>query len=139
MTVVLHLPWPPSVNDANKFSRRGYYPSDDKKNFFREANSLFLTQKRSLSGQKVAGPFTYHLVLNRSQRGPLMDGDNRAKYPLDCAQKFGLIENDKLAEGGSWSWGSCEHGAMLSIHPFSVNQAESALHVDGNADLALSQ
>ena len=117
MTVVLHLPWPPSVNDANKFSRRGYYPSDDKKNFFREADSLFLTQKRSLSGQKINGPFTYHLVLNRAQRGPLMDGDNRAKYPIDCAQKFGLIENDKLAEGGSWSWGNCEHGAMLSIHP----------------------
>jgi hypothetical protein len=96
---------------------RAITPSNDKVAFFREADCLFLTQKRALMGQKVEGPFTYHLTLNRALRHPLADGDNRGKYPLDCAQKFGLIENDKLAEGGSWSWGSCEFGAMLSIHP----------------------
>lgn len=103
--IVLHLPFPPSVNDANKFGRRGYYPSKEKEAFVKEADALYLTQKRSLSGLKVEGPFTYHLVLNRALRHPLADGDNRCKYILDCAQKFGLIENDKLAEGGSWSWG----------------------------------
>lgn len=117
MSIVLHLPWPPSVNSANNFGKKGYYPSAEKKNFFRDADALFLTQKRGLSALKVKGPFTYHVVLNRDLRGPLDDGDNRLKYPLDCAQRFKLIENDKLAEGGSWSWGSCEHGAMLSIHP----------------------
>jgi len=115
--IVLHLPWPPSVNSANGFSRRGYYPRKQKETFFAEAAALFLTQKRALNGLRVDGPFTYHLILNRALRHPLADGDNRGKYPLDCAQKFGLIENDKLAEGGSWSWGECEHGAMLSIHP----------------------
>ncbi len=115
--IVLHLPWPPSVNSANNFGRKGYFPSKEKTAFFREADCLFLTQKLSLSGIKIEGPFTYHLILNSARRHPLSDGDNRAKYPLDCAQRYGLIENDKLAEGGSWSWGSCEHGAMLSIHP----------------------
>lgn len=117
MSIVLHLPWPPSVNSANGFSKRGYFPSKEKESFFKEAEGMFMTQKRSLMGHKVEGPFTYHLILNRDLRHPQADGDNRMKYPLDCAQKFGLIENDKLAEGGSWSWGSCEHGAMLSIHP----------------------
>lgn len=117
MTLILHLPFPPSVNEANKFSRRGYYPSKDKVDFFTHANALFLAQKRALAGARVEGAFTYHIVLNRAQRGPLSDGDNLLKYPLDFAQKMGLIENDKLAEGGSWSWGDCEHGAMLSIHP----------------------
>lgn len=117
--IVLHLPMPPSINSANNYSRKGYYPSEDKRRFFREADGLFLTQKRGLQGRYVEGPFTYHLVLNRDQRGPLSDGDNRIKYPLDFAQRVGLIENDKLAEGGSWSWGACEHGAMLSIHPIS--------------------
>ncbi len=117
MSIVLHLPWPPSVNSANGLSRRGYYPRKQKEEFFRAADGLFMTQKRALAGLRVEGPFTYHLVLNRAQRTPSMDGDNRGKYPLDCAQKFGLIENDKFAEGGSWSWGDCEHGAMLSIHP----------------------
>jgi hypothetical protein len=115
--IVLHLPFPPSVNEANKFSKRGYYPSNAKRDFFRDADALFLTQKRALSGLKVDGPFTYHVVLSRAQRGPLADGDNRLKYPLDYAQRVGLIDNDKFAEGGSWSWGECEHGAMLSIHP----------------------
>jgi len=123
--IVLHLPFPPSVNEANKFGKRGYYPSNAKQTFVREAGALFLQQKRALNGLKVTGPFTYHLVLNRSQRGPLADGDNRIKYPLDCAQQFGLIENDKLAEGGSWSWGECEHGAMLSIHPFDANRGSA--------------
>ncbi len=123
MTVILHLPWPPSVNSANNYGRKGYYPSDEKKKFFRDADALFLAQKRDLSAHRVKGPFTYHLILNRDLRGPLSDGDNLIKYPLDFAQRVGLIENDKLAEGGSWSWGSCEYGAMLSIHPFRENAA----------------
>jgi hypothetical protein len=120
--IVLHLPFPPSVNEANKFSKRGYYPSNAKRDFFRDADVLFLTQKRVLEPLSD-GPFTYHIVLNRAHRGPTSDGDNRLKYVLDYAQRVGLIENDKLAEGGSWSWGECEHGAMLSIHPVSVASA----------------
>jgi hypothetical protein len=131
--ILLHLPYPPSVNDANKYGKRGYYPSKEKKTFFNEAEVLFLTQKRALSGQRIEGPFTYHLVLNRALRHPLADGDNRGKYPLDCAQKFGLIENDKLAEGGSWSWGECEHGSMLSIHPVLVASASSETANNGDA------
>ena len=125
MSIILHLPWPPSVNSANRFGKKGYFPSEEKKAFFRDAEGLFLTQKRALAGQKIDGPFTYHLILNSAQRHPLADGDNRAKYPLDCAQKFGLIANDKFAEGGSWSWGPCEHGAMLSIHPVSSRVTET--------------
>lgn len=117
MTIILHLPKPPSVNDANRFGKKGYYPSDEKKKFFVDADGLFLTQKRSLMGQKITGHFTYHLVLNSALRGPLDDGDNRIKYPLDYAQRVGLIENDKLADSGSWSWGPCQEGAMLSLHP----------------------
>lgn len=115
MSVVLHLPWPPSINEANRIGRGRYYPSDSKKKFFQDADALFLSQKRGLG--RVDGPFTYHLILNHELRHPLADGDNRGKYPLDFAQRVGLIENDKLAEGGSWSWGPCEYGAMLSIHP----------------------
>jgi hypothetical protein len=131
--IVLHLPYPPSVNDANKFGRRGYYPSTEKENFFREADGLFLTQKRALNGLRVDGKFTYHLVLNRALRHPLADGDNRCKYPLDFAQRVGLIKNDKLAEGGSWSWGECEHGAMLSIHPVNVASASPEAKDDAEA------
>ena len=124
--IVLHLPWPPSVNSANGLSRRGYYPRKQKEKFFQDAGSLYMTQKRALMKARLEGPFTYHLILNNALRTSTMDGDNRGKYPLDFAQRVGLIENDKLAEGGSWSWGNCEHGAMLSIHPVSVNRVSEA-------------
>jgi hypothetical protein len=116
--IILHLPFPISVNSANGFGKHGYFPREAKKAFWRDAEALYMTQKRALAGLKVSGPFTYHLILNRDQRGPLSDGDNLCKYPLDFAQKMGLIENDKLAEAGSWSWGPCQFGALLSIHPY---------------------
>lgn len=121
MTVVLHLPMPPSVNAATRVGRNKYsgksfvYSSQAKKKFFADADLLYLAQKRGTVS--VKGAFTYHLVLNEKLRHGSADGDNRMKYALDFAQRVGLIENDKLAEGGSWAWGPCEHGAMLSIHP----------------------
>jgi Holliday junction resolvase RusA-like endonuclease len=112
---ILHLPWPPSVNSANNFGKKGYYPSAEKKAFFRDADTLYYAQRPRWF---VKGPFTYHLTLNRAKRSPTMDGDNRTKYPLDFLQRVGLIENDKLAEAGSWLWGECEHGSMLSVFPY---------------------
>jgi len=120
MTVILHLPMPPSVNAATRVGRNKVngkpfvYSSREKQKFFADAGMMYLAQKR-ITGF-VKGPFTYHLVLNEKLRHGNADGDNRTKYALDFAQKVGLIENDKLAEGGSWAWGPCEHGAMLSIH-----------------------
>lgn len=135
MSIVLHLPFPPSLNHANsigKNKRTGkmqVYPSRDKEKFFRDADGLFLTQKRGL--ERVSGPFTYHLILNEDMRHGNSDGDNRGKYCLDYLQRVGLIDNDKLAAGGSWSWGPCEFGAMLSVYPHRVPEA-----VKGDAEAA---
>jgi len=121
MTIVVHLPFPPSVNASTRVGRNKstgrnvVYSSPEKRRFFADADVLYLAQKRTIGF--VRGPFTYHLVLNEKLRHGNADGDNRGKYALDFAQRVGLIENDKFAEGGSWAWGPCEHGAMLSIHP----------------------
>jgi Holliday junction resolvase RusA-like endonuclease len=127
--IVLHLPMPPSVNRAlrsgvSKSGKPFVFRSRETQRFRAEADALYMMQKRSIG--RVDGPFTYHLVLNRSLRHGNADGDNRMKAALDTAQRFGLIENDKLAEGGSWSWGECEHGAMLSIHPVTVASASNS-------------
>jgi len=114
---------PPSVNASTRAGFNAYtkkpfvYKSDSLRKFFAEADQLFMTQKRTIGF--VKGPFTYHLVLNEKLRHGNADGDNRGKYALDYAERVGLIENDKLAEGGSWSWGPCEFGAMLAIFPTS--------------------
>lgn len=121
MTFILHLPFPPTSNHANVVGRNKrtgkpmFYPSNDKASFFRDADMMYIQQKRGL--KPIAGPFTYHLTLNAEMRHGNFDGENRQKYAIDYLQRVGLIDNDKLAEGGSWSWGACEHGAMLSVFP----------------------
>jgi len=78
---------------------------------------MFLAQKRQLAGARITGPFVYHLVLNERLRHANADGDNRAKYALDYAQRVGLITNDKLALGGSWCWAPCAWPALLELVP----------------------
>jgi Holliday junction resolvase RusA-like endonuclease len=127
MTFVLELPWPPSVNDANRIGKNRktgkpqMFGNPEKLKFIREADILYLMQKRHTSF--VAGEFTYHITLNEQMRGPTMDGDNRGKYVLDFLQRVGLIENDKLAHGGSWSWGACEYGCRIIVKPYQQEQA----------------
>lgn len=119
--LIVNLPFPPSINHANRFGknkrtgRMQYFPSKDKEAFFAEADGLLLTQKRGL--QRVGGSFTYHIILNEQMRTPTMDGNNRDKYAIDYLERVGLIDNDKLAEGGSWSWGPCEYGCVIIVKP----------------------
>lgn len=118
---ILHLPMPPSLNLANRIGRNKktgkpqVYPNRDKIKFFAEADKLYVMQARKIAG--FPGAFKYHLILNEAMRHGNADGDNRQKYAIDFLQRVGLIENDKLAEAGSWSWGPCEFGAMISVYP----------------------
>lgn len=126
MSLTLHLPFPPSVNAStragvSKTGKAFVYSSDKKRSFFNDADKLLMAQKRLLP---IKGEFTYHLVLNEKLRHGNADGDNRGKYALDYLERAGLIENDKLARGGSWAWGPCEHGAMISVYP--VNRVSVA-------------
>jgi hypothetical protein len=133
--MTLHLPFPPSVNIANRVGRNKttgkpiVYSNRVKNKFFADAELLYLSQARKLVG--IPGPFKYHLVLNEDLRHGNADGDNRQKYCLDFLQRVGLIENDKLAEGGSWVWGPCEFGAMISV--YSVNRVSET---SGDAEAA---
>jgi hypothetical protein len=124
MSFHINLPFPPSVNDAVHFGRgkgatkmRGY-SSPAKQAFTKEAGGMYLMQARHL--RNVPGRFVYHIILNEAMRKPLMDGDNRGKYVLDFLQTVGLIDNDKFAQAGSWSWGPLpsEYGCTVSVRAF---------------------
>lgn len=123
MTFVLNLPWPPSVNHANRIGRSRstgkmvVYGDKGKKRFFEDAQVLLAAQRRHVA--RISGAFTYHLTLNEKERHGNSDGDNRGKYVLDFLQSSGLIDNDKLAQGGSWAWGPCEYGCNIIVKPFS--------------------
>lgn len=124
MSFTINLPFPPSVNDAVRIGRNIHtgkkqgYASPAKQAFVKEAGGLYLMQARHL--RNVPGQFTYHIILNEAMRKPLMDGDNRGKYVLDFLQSVGLIDNDKFAQAGSWSWGPLpsEYGCMVSVRAF---------------------
>lgn len=127
--IYLALPFPPSVNDAIDLGRSKAtgkivaFESPSKRAFIREADGMFLQQKRALAGAKIEGPFVYHLTLNEALRSSVMDGDNRQKYALDYLQRVGLIANDKFAMGGSWAWGPCEHPALIGVWPFDPSKS----------------
>lgn len=127
IAAILDLPMPPSLNAVARIGKsratgKAFVFSDrSKAAFFREAEGYYLQQKRNVT--RVDGPFTYHLTLNEAMRHPNADGDNRQKYVLDFLQRVGVIANDKYADGGSWSWGPCEHGCRISISPSQPREA----------------
>ena len=127
IAAILDLPMPPSLNAVARIGKsratgKAFVFSDrSKAAFFREAEGYYLQQKRNVT--RVDGHFTYHLTLNETQRHGNADGDNRQKYVLDFLQRVGVIANDKYADGGSWSWGPCEHGCRISISPSQPREA----------------
>lgn len=117
--VVLDLPFPPSANRLTRHGvrngKRVSYTNPDYASWKEEAGWMFKAQRKN-AGTPIKGAFTYHLVLDETRWPKASDGDNRCKAPLDFLQDVGLIENDKLAVGGSWSWGPVK-GARITAHP----------------------
>lgn len=136
MTFVINLPFPPSLNHANsvgkdKAGKIKFYPSEEKRKFVKDADDMMWEQQRHL--KPVRGPFTFHITLNENLRNPLSDGDNRGKYVLDFLQRVHLIDNDKFAQGGSWSWGPCEHGCQVIVKEFDPEFHRVPSQLEGTA------
>lgn len=110
--VTLTLPFPPSANRLWRTGNGRTYLSPQYRDWKDSAFASYLQQKR-VAGEPVQGAFTYHIVLDEKKRKQARDGDNRSKAVLDFLQSVGLIEDDKLADAGSWSWGPCEAGTCF--------------------------
>ena len=114
--VTLSLPFPVSTNRLWRGTGRRVRLSDEYKAWKEEAG-WFIQQQKIGAGTPVKGNFTYHIVLAESERkaknGAARDGDNFLKAPLDLLQAHGLIENDNLADAGSWSWGPVDPGTCF--------------------------
>jgi len=109
--VTLSLPFPPSQNGLFKNIRRGRARTDRYLDWEGEAYFAFMEQKKTC-GEPILGRFTYHIVLDEKKRAN-RDGDNFNKAPLDLLKKVGLIQDDKYADAGSWSWGPVEPGTCF--------------------------
>lgn len=113
--VILTLPFPPSINALWTRPRSGApYRSKEYRSWIGAAEAAYLMQKRAVKA--IKGTFRYHVTLDARRwthdaagRKRPSDGDNReAKAVLDFLQKMGVIENDHLCSGGSWSWGAAD-------------------------------
>jgi Holliday junction resolvase RusA-like endonuclease len=108
----IELPFPVSANRMWRRSGTRIHLSEQYTKWKAEADGYFLQQKKGL--KPVKGNFLYHYTIDAKRRAVARDGDNRGKCLLDYAQRVGLIEDDKLANGGSWNWGPVD-GCVLTI------------------------
>lgn len=115
--VTLTLPFPPTLNHSKGIGKRKngsayMYLRDHTRKFIDDAMVCYL-QQRKTCGTPIKGNFTYHMVLDEKKRKVARDGSNRDKHVLDFLQSIKLIEDDKLADAGSWSWGPIEPGTCF--------------------------
>lgn len=82
---------------------------------------MFLQQKRTC-GEPIKGHFNYHISLDWSRRKSTMDGDNYGKIVLDFLQKVELIENDSMADTGTWAWAPVT-GCVVQVHRSLIQRA----------------
>lgn len=113
-TIVLDLPYPPSVNAMWRTLRGRNILSREVRVWWTLAEGLFYQQKRGTAAHRIAGAFEVEIVLDRKRRRT-GDLDNRIKAPLDAAQKFGLIENDRFCERIVAYWGDADGGCRVTL------------------------
>lgn len=112
------LPFPPSSNriwraGVSKAGKPYQYRSHNYRGWINEAYTSVIMQRKSV-GSGIRGNFKYHLTLDERKRKVARDGENRLKGVLDFLQNVGLIDDDKLADAGSWSWGPVE-GCVVHV------------------------
>jgi len=85
--IVLDLPEPLSVNRTRRIDWRSHKRIKD---WQREANGYFLTQKRSLA-PPIEGQYELTIVLREGSR---LDLDNGLKLLIDSLRRFNLVTDD---------------------------------------------
>ena len=88
------------------------YLANEYTDWIRRADARFMEQKRGL--EKIKGAFTAEITIDRDHRRN-SDLDNRLKTILDAAQRWGLIENDRLAEKIVIEWGDAWEGCKIVL------------------------
>ena len=111
---MLSLPFPVSVNRIWRTGNGRTYISPQYRTWKDQAYVAYIQQRKTV-GRPVVGNFTYHITLDEKRRKVARDGDNRGKCVLDFLQHVGLIEDDKLANAGSWCWGPVD-GCVVRVH-----------------------
>jgi Holliday junction resolvase RusA-like endonuclease len=110
--VILDLPAPLSVNRTRRVDW-GNYPKV--KAWMRQADALFLTQKRKI-GPPVSGGFEIVITLPLGSR---IDADNTLKGVIDCVRRFRLVTDDSPAymRRVVVEFGDAPTGCRVAVNP----------------------
>lgn len=105
MKTVLHLPFPPSVNNLFVNDRRtgGRFPSTRYKEWQREAGLILLTQPARLNRHVGPVEVLYTFTPPDKRRRDLF---NLEKACSDLLVKQGIIADDALIHRGTVEWGA---------------------------------
>jgi len=110
--ITIDLPFPPSVNAIWRSFRGRVVASKEAQIWWKLAEGTLYTQRPAWKA-RISGPFEAELMFDQSKRGR-KDLDNLSKLPLDAAQRFGIIDNDRLCERLTSSWGEVD-GCRLTL------------------------
>lgn len=100
MSVVITLPWPPSLNNlfANK-PGGGRIATPRYRSWQLEAGLVLKAQRPA----RILGPFNAVMTYRRPDRR-IRDLDGLAKAPLDLLVKCGVVQDDHLAQEITLRW-----------------------------------
>jgi Holliday junction resolvase RusA-like endonuclease len=110
----IDLAMPPSVNSIwriNRFRNKPYL-SERYKTWKRDSDNRYLANKKTWL--PVKGHFSARITLDEKRRRN-SDADNRIKCLLDFLQRVGLIENDKLCDSLTVTWGWAPEGCRVLL------------------------
>lgn len=116
MTTIIDLPMPPSVNRIWRYSRvtGKAYLDTRYQTWKRVADNYYLEHKKDWL--PVPGHFKASVTLDIKHRGR-SDLDNRIKGLLDWLQRVEIIEDDKLCDGLTVTWGRAPEGCRVRLTP----------------------
>lgn len=112
----ISLPFPPTSNGIWRFAKRGgAYLSKPYKAWKAEADGMFLQQKAKV--KPIKGRYEMFVVIDEKRRRGNTDVENRLKVIADALQRWGLIENDALADCVCIRWGYAPAGCFVQAWP----------------------
>lgn len=110
MKIVVHLPFPPSVNHIWKPRAGGSYLSKQYSSWKTLAGQEWLLQKKN-QPRTILGPYSAILILVKPDQRR-RDLDNHSKCVKDFAVQHGLIEDDSLCEKLYIRWGNTSEAKL---------------------------
>lgn len=104
MSIVIDLPFPPSVNSIWRGSGKHVYRSEKYKDWIADAWGCWLCQRATQKEKSIKGYYTLTVILNAPDKR-LRDVGNYEKATSDFLEKIRVIQNDCLCCDQHLVWG----------------------------------